>query len=135
AAVGVYLTTALALVGSWGMPGLAFAIAMQWTAHFAIMAVLAAKRLGGRFLVGVADTAARAAAAALAMGIAVYLLWPEVVRVLPSDSQVVLLAGLVVVSFAGGALYVAGLFALRVPEAGQARALLVARARRSRGRG
>jgi putative peptidoglycan lipid II flippase len=132
AAVGVYIVTALALVGPWGMPGLAFAIAMQWTAHLAIMTVLAARRLGGGFLVDVADTAARAAVAALAMAVAVYLLWPEVARALPSDSLVALLAGLVAASLAGGVLYVAGLFALRVPEAGRARALLLARARRLR---
>lgn len=66
--VGFYLVTALMLIGPWGMPGLAFANAVQNSSHALILLALLWRALGGLMGFGIGRTALKVCGASLVMG-------------------------------------------------------------------
>ncbi|MBI3733175.1 MAG: murein biosynthesis integral membrane protein MurJ [Chloroflexi bacterium] len=106
--VGLYLVTALALIGPWGMPGLAFANAVQNSSHALILLAAIVRAIGGLTGYGVVRTTLKVAAAALLMGgvVAVVLAW--------SGNSLI---GMGIAALVGVALYAALVVLFRVEEA------------------
>ncbi len=71
--LGIYLVVALALLGPWGMPGLALANAVQNTAQTLIRLVLLWRRLGGLEGRGLFRLGGKALAACALMWAAIYV--------------------------------------------------------------
>ena len=67
--VGLYVVTALGLIGPWGMPGLAFANAVQNSSHAVILFVLLWRATGGLAGLGIGHTTLKVCAASAAMGL------------------------------------------------------------------
>jgi putative peptidoglycan lipid II flippase len=105
--VGFYLVTALALIGPWGMPGLAFANAVQNSSHAVLLLVLLWRATGGLMGFGIGRTTLKVCAASGAMGVIAGLLnsW------LGASA-----AGLLAAAAIGAAAYVGLAWALRVEE-------------------
>lgn len=129
AAVGAYLVAAFSLVGPLGMPGLALAISVQWTAHAAIMTVLIVRRTGARVWLPVLNTGARVLVAALAMAGAIALAMALSQGLAPNPSQAGLALHVLVAALVGSLVYTLSLTALGVREARQALAFAASRVR------
>src|SRR5205085_1580416 len=72
--VGIYVLAALLLIGPWGMPGLAFANALQNSSHAVILLALLWRAIGGLRGYGIGVTTLKVGGAAAVMGLAVALL-------------------------------------------------------------
>ena len=105
--VGVYVLAALILIGPWGMPGLAFANALQNSSHAVILLALIWRAIGGLRGYGIGATTFKVGAAATVMGLAVALLLSRL-----GNSMV----GLGVAAIVGVAIYLALVVLLRVEE-------------------
>jgi len=131
--VGVYLATALALLGPWRVVGLATANAVQNSVHGIVLFALLQRRIGGLVNPALASFVGRALAAALGMGGALVLAHGAWARLLPAGGTLALGLELVVLLGLGAAVYLAlaETFGLR-----ESRMLWrLARARLSRPRG
>jgi putative peptidoglycan lipid II flippase len=109
--VGIYLVVALTLIQPFGAVGLAFANAVQNSAHGIILLVLLIRALPDlRLGSALTPFLVRTVPAAALMGIAVWLAWPTLSR---AGGLVGLSVGLVL----GVAIYLGLLYVLRVQEA------------------
>ncbi len=105
--VGFYLLTALSLIGPWGMPGLAFANAVQNSSHAIILLVLLWRAIGGLIGYGIGRTTLKVCVAAGVMG---WLVGWLVGWLGSSAIGVLIAAGL------GGLVYVLLVILMRVEE-------------------
>jgi putative peptidoglycan lipid II flippase len=120
----LYLVVALALIGPYGAVGLAFANAVQNSAHGLILLILLERSLPGLKLAqGLVSFLARTIPAAALTGGAVWLAWPILA---PIGTLAALLASIAL----GAATHSVLVYALRVPEARAAVNLVRARLRR-----
>jgi putative peptidoglycan lipid II flippase len=121
--VGIYLLVALALIGAFQAPGLAFANAVQNSSHALILLVLLERALPGLGLApALLPFVARIAPAAVFSGAVVFFVWPSL-------GMLGGLAGLIVAGALGALVYVALLQALGVHEVRAVFGLLRARLR------
>ncbi len=126
--MGVYLITALALIGPAGMAGLALANSAQWIAHLAIMAVLTHQAIGGLQGLGLGSTIRAVVLASLVMVVA---LWAFAALVPPgiAESTIGLFAYVAAGIVLAAAVYLAVIYKLAPAELDQ---LLVAVRRRGK---
>jgi putative peptidoglycan lipid II flippase len=109
--VVIYLVAALALIGPFGIVGLAMADAIKNSAHGLILLVLLRRALPDlRLWEGLGPFCLRVILAALLMGLAAWWAWPTL-------SGVGTLPGLIVATAGAAGLYFVLLRLLRVPEA------------------
>ncbi|MBI5879997.1 MAG: murein biosynthesis integral membrane protein MurJ [Chloroflexi bacterium] len=120
--VGLYLVTALGLLDAWGMPALAFANAVQNSAHAIILLVLIWPAVGGLAGLGIGQTTGKVLLASVAMGAAAWFI---------SERMGGSLVSIGVAGAAGVAVYAAGVWLLRVEEARLLVDVVVARFRRA----
>ncbi len=114
-AVVVNTTLGFALVGQFGLPALGLAIAVAAWIEAAVLLIVLRRRepgldVGGILSVGARSLLAAVVAGGVAFGVAVALIGPT-----PGD-KVSFLLGSIAAALAGGAVYVAVAFALRIPE-------------------
>lgn len=119
AATAVYFIVALSTVGRWGVIGLVVANSAQLTFHALVTGSLLLRAMraeGGLRGYGIGETVCKAGAAAAAMALVSWGVWRFLAAPLGGDSlpNKVLLLG--VPALAGGALYVALAWAMRLPE-------------------
>jgi putative peptidoglycan lipid II flippase len=111
--LGIYLAVALALLGPWGMPGLALANAVQNTAHTLILFALLWRTVGGLVGWGVFRLGGKALLGCGLMWAAIYvagLIFPA------PESLLGQLARLAAMGGVGMGIYLVGLVALKVEE-------------------
>jgi putative peptidoglycan lipid II flippase len=133
-AVGNLIVTAAAsaaLYGPFEVAGIVAATVIATAASVLAQAIVLRRQLGGLEIPALIGTAARVALAAAALAAAAWLVWDLLDGALGRDlwAQIASMAAALT---AGAAVYVAGVFALRVPEAEQI-ARLARRGGRNRG--
>ncbi len=124
--IGLYFVAALALKGPLGFQGLVLADSVKQFGHMVIMTFLIMRSVGRLQGQRIFSTLAKSLAAALLMGVSVWL----VARWLDPWAAIGLVGEAAVVAVAGGlgiVLYVAGLRWLRLPEAVELTAALIRR--------
>ncbi len=126
-AIFVYLAVALALIRPLGMLGLVLANAVQTTSHAVVLLWLLNRVVQGVVNRELGGFLVRVVAAALAMGLACQGFLTLTASQASTGPQVALLV--VVATLLGAAVYVAGVWALRVREARQVWTVLVSRMR------
>ncbi len=116
ACVGVYLASALTLIGPWQVVGLAAANAIQNSVHGIILLLLLQRTVGGLVSVELASYAARAVLATLGMGVVLWLgmdLWQQGRA---PGGTLELVVGLAVLAAIGSAVYLALAYLLGLGE-------------------
>jgi putative peptidoglycan lipid II flippase len=126
------LATFLALGLGMSQDGLALSLAITTTLEMLLLWALLGRKLPGWGLRsdGISGSLARSAAAALAMGIILYLLLPVVSSIIPASGKLEAAILTVVGVTLGAVIYVAVAWALRSEEVEQARGLLLRRFRK-----
>jgi putative peptidoglycan lipid II flippase len=124
----VTAAAAAALYGPFEVAGIVAATAIATAASVAAQAVVLRRQLGGLEIPALINTTVRAGLAAAALAGVAWLVWDLLDGALGRDLWAQI-AAMVAALGAGSAVYVAGVFALRVPEAEQIRRLLRRRER------
>jgi putative peptidoglycan lipid II flippase len=127
--IGFYLAVALTTLNSLGVNGLALANTVQNSLHGLILLVLMARVIGG---LGLGELIGFGARILLASGLMALAIWGSMQIVAPilSSSPIGLAVLLALELAVGAAVFAVSVIALRVPEAHQLWALIVARAKR-----
>jgi putative peptidoglycan lipid II flippase len=115
--VGVLLVCAFALILPLGLMGLVLANSAQFAFHAAVMFVIAKRRIVAFDSNDLLRTVTRTGLAAFAMTAAVLVALALVRRVLPGSGFISEAARVVIPIVVGAAVYAAGVWLLRIPEA------------------